>query len=151
MSRWLIAARGAVLVITFISAASLSSRFRDGLGDPVSVPSRRGSPSQHATNNLVTTGPTTNGVDRDNYSARVRASTYRIGPQTARGLPQVRCGYALARACHRRVSRRHPRALAFSLLRPAFFASSYVPSAYIGSATSRCSCMGPQLIGVRTS
>src|SRR5262245_22630666 len=90
ISRWLIAARGAVLVITFISAgvAGLLA-FRDKVGDPLLwVLCTVALLLAHATNNLVNDWTDyRKGVDRDNYfRTQYGPHPLESGLMTTRGL-----------------------------------------------------------------
>jgi 1,4-dihydroxy-2-naphthoate octaprenyltransferase len=154
VSRWLIAARGAVLVITFISAgiAGLIA-FRDGLGDPVLwTLTTVALLLAHATNNLVNDWTDhRKGVDRDNYF-RTQYGPHPIesGLMTARGLltyAAVSGGLALIIGAYL-VAMRGPLALAL-LAAGAFFVLFYTyPLKYIGLGELAVLLVwGPLMIG----
>lgn len=154
ISRWLIAARGAVLVITFISAgvAGLLA-FRDGVGDLVLwILATVALLLAHATNNLVNDWTDhRKGVDRDNYfRTQYGPHPLESGLMTARGLltyAAVSGGLALAIGAYL-VAVRGPLALAL-LAAGAFFVLFYTyPLKYIGLGEIAVLIVwGPLMIG----
>ena len=154
ISRWLIAARGAVLVITFISAgiAGLLAA-RDGLFDPVLwTLTALALLLAHATNNLVNDFTDyRKGVDRDNYfRTQYGPHPLESGLMTTRGLltyAAVSGGLALAIGAYL-VAVRGPLALAL-LAAGAFFVLFYTyPLKYIGLGELAVLIVwGPLMIG----
>jgi 1,4-dihydroxy-2-naphthoate octaprenyltransferase len=154
ISRWLIAARGAVLVITFISAgiAGLLA-YRDGVGDPVLwLLTTVALLLAHATNNLVNDWTDhRRGVDRDNYfRTQYGPHPLESGLMTARGLltyAAVSGGFALLIGAYL-VSVRGPLALAL-LAAGAFCVLFYTyPLKYIGlGEVTVLAVWGPLMIG----
>lgn len=154
VSRWLIAARGAVLVITFISAgiAGLLAA-RDGRFDPVLwVLTTAGLLLAHATNNLVNDlTDHRKGVDRDNYfRAQYGPHPLEHGLMTQRELVAyaVVTGAAALAIGLALVSVRGPIALAL-LAAGAFFVLLYTyPLKYIGLGELAVLLVwGPLMIG----
>lgn len=154
ISRWLIAARGAVLVITFISAgiAGLLAA-RDGLFDPLLwTLTTLALLLAHATNNLVNDWTDyRKGVDRDNYfRTQYGPHPLESGLMTSRGLltyAAVSGGLALAIGGYL-VAVRGPLALAL-LAAGAFFVLFYTyPLKYIGLGEIAVLIVwGPLMIG----
>lgn len=154
VSRWLIATRGAVLVITFISAgiAGLLAA-RDGRFDPVLwVLTTAGLLLAHATNNLVNDlTDHRKGVDRDNYfRAQYGPHPLEHGLMTQRELVAyaVVTGAAALAIGLALVSVRGPIALAL-LAAGAFFVLLYTyPLKYIGLGELAVLLVwGPLMIG----
>jgi 1,4-dihydroxy-2-naphthoate octaprenyltransferase len=154
ISRWLIAARGAVLVITFISAgvAGLLAA-RDGLFDPLLwALTTIALLLAHATNNLVNDWTDyRKGVDRDNYfRTQYGPHPLESGLMTVRGLltyAGVSGGLALAIGAYL-VAVRGPLALAL-LAAGTFFVLFYTyPLKYIGLGELAVLLVwGPLMIG----
>lgn len=154
ISRWLIAARGAVLVITFISAgiAGLLA-LRDGVGDPfLWLLTTIALLLAHATNNLVNDWTDyRKGIDRDNYfRTQYGPHPLESGLMTVRGLltyAAVSGGLALLIGAYL-VAVRGPLALAL-LAAGAFFVLFYTyPLKYIGLGEIAVLIVwGPLMIG----
>jgi len=154
ISRWLIAARGAVLVITFISAgiAGLLAA-RDGLFDPLLwTLTTLALLLAHATNNLVNDWTDyRKGVDRNNYfRTQYGPHPLESGLMTSRGLITYAAasgGLALAIGAYL-VAVRGPLALAL-LAAGAFFVLFYTyPLKYIGlGEVAVLIVWGPLMIG----
>lgn len=154
VSRWLIASRGAVLVITFISAAIAGLlAFRDGAFDPwLWALMTVGLLLAHATNNLVNDlTDHLKGVDRDNYfRAQYGPHPLEHGLMTKRGLigyAVVTGALALAIGAYL-VSVRGPVALALLALGTFFVLFYTYPLKYVGLGELAVLLVwGPLMIG----